>query len=273
MRVFINNNWILNNIKLILKKAAKKVNLGLVSYAELARLRSLSNQTADADLKFLKVFSPSIAGELIHLVSLSRSQIRQDLFVLAELGFKKNGYFVEFGAADGINLSNSYLLEKEFAWTGILAEPARAWQNKIRSNRPNSIIETSCVWKNSEEILLFNETKTPELSTLDLFSNSDFHIDSRKYGNKYEVQTISLNDMLAKHKAPRKIDFLSIDTEGSEFEILNSFDFESYDIKVITCEHNYGESRDKILSLLVSKGYERKFESISLFDDWYVKIA
>lgn len=275
MKVFIKNNFNLfrKKVKTALIKVAKFIGLGLVSYSELSRLRSLSAQRAGADLEFLKFLSPPIAGELVQFISRSRSQIRQDLFVLAELEFKRNGYFVEFGAADGVNLSNSYILEMDFSWKGILAEPARVWQDKIKTNRPNSIIESNCVWKNSNEVLLFNETNLAELSTIDSFSNSDSHIDYRKHGNKYEVSTISLNDLLEKHNAPRNIDYLSIDTEGSELDILSSFNFENYNIKIITCEHNYGENREKIHALLVSKGYKRKFESVSLFDDWYVKIT
>ena len=45
-------------------------------------------------------------------------QLRQDLFVINELNFKKKGFFCEFGACDGIELSNSYLLEKKFNWQG-----------------------------------------------------------------------------------------------------------------------------------------------------------
>ena len=52
---------------------------------------------------------------------LSKSQLKQDIFVLLETGFKRNGFFVEFGATNGIDLSNTYLLEKRFGWNGILA--------------------------------------------------------------------------------------------------------------------------------------------------------
>ena len=61
-----------------------------------------------------------------------------------------------------------------------------------------------------------------------------------------KVETISLNDLLKKFNAPKYIDYLSIDTEGSEFEILSSLDFSKY-ISVITCEHNYSSKRKKFL--------------------------
>ncbi len=109
-----------------------------------------------------------------------------------------------------------------------------------------------------------------ELSTINDFSSLDGHSKSREIGEKYMVDTISLIDLLNQHNAPKDIDYLSIDTEGSEYEILNAFDFKKYKIKIITCEHNYTPNRDKINLLLTSNGYERKYETISNFDDWYV---
>ena len=106
----------------------------------------------------------------------------------------------------------------------------------------------------------------------DIFSGNDRHIISRQEGKKYEVQTISLNDLLRKYQAPKYIDYLSIDTEGSEYEILNAFDFSEYSIGIITVEHNYSPKREMIFALLTSQGYKRKYENISNFDDWYVKI-
>ena len=70
--------------------------------------------------------------------------------------------------------------------------------------------------------------------------------------------------------APKIIDYLSIDTEGSEYEILKNFDFKSYKLKVITCEHNYNENREKIYNLLSDNGYKRKLTKISKFEDWYI---
>ena len=199
----------------------------------------------------------------------STSQIGQDMFVLAELGFKRDGFFVEFGATNGKDLSNTWMLEKEMGWTGILAEPAWVWHDDLVKNR-TAKISFDCVWSKSHELLSFNQSSSPELSTIDDFSDSDMHKDDRKIGDKYEVYTTSLMDLLKKYKAPKEIDYLSIDTEGSEFEILSAFDFDAYKIKVITCEHNFTPMRDKILNLLLSKGYVRKYQEFSQFDDWYV---
>jgi FkbM family methyltransferase len=203
------------------------------------------------------------------LLSKSRAQLRQDIFVLAELHFKRNGFFVEFGATNGVDLSNTYLLEKEFAWSGILAEPAKAWHKALSTNRSASI-ETKCVWRDSNSILEFNEVDQAEYSTIQSFSSSDVHTETRMKGNSYEVQTISLTDLLRKFNAPNKIDYLSIDTEGSEFDILEAFDFDEYQFSAITCEHNHTPNREKIFDLLTRHGYTRKFEQLSSWDDWYV---
>jgi FkbM family methyltransferase len=206
------------------------------------------------------------------LLAKSKAQLRQDLFVLSETNFLRGGYFVEFGATNGIDLSNTYLLEKEYRWSGILAEPATVWKRQLNENRPNSFIENRCVWSASNCILTFNETNMPELSTIDSYSLNDRHGGTRLTGHKYDVMTISLNDLLKKYKAPKYIDYLSIDTEGTEFEILNAFDFNEWTFGIITIEHNYTPSREMIFSLLSLNGYERKHQGLSRFDDWYVKI-
>ena len=216
----------------------------------------------------LELFLDLNNSELIPLVFESQSQLWQDLFVLHELKFKTDGYFVEFGAADGISLSNSYLLEKRFGWKGILAEPSTLWHSALRENR-NAMIDTRCVWSQTGSVLEFTETQVPELSTISSFVSSDFHANARKSRSTYTVNTVSLNDMLKEHRAPRAIDYLSIDTEGSEFEILSNFDFQQYEIKIITCEHNFAPDRDRIHSLMRSHGYKRKFVNHSRFD-WYV---
>ena len=200
----------------------------------------------------------------------SKSQIKQDIFVLSELGFKHGGYFVEFGATNGVDFSNTYLLEKKFGWSGIVAEPLNSKYIELIHNR-DCHVEDKCVWKSSGDFLKFLVANNSDLSTIMEFHDKDHHHQSRNNGLVLEVETISLYDLLQKYNAPRLIDYLSIDTEGSEFEILSNFDFDRYQFRVITCEHNYTSKREDIYNLLTSIGYKRKFENLSQFDDWYVK--
>ena len=93
----------------------------------------------------------------------SKSQLRQDLFVLNELNYKRNGFFVEFGATNGVDLSNTYLLEKNFDWKGLLSEPAKVWHEALINNRKCSI-EKNCIWSKSQERLNFKEVSEAEFS-------------------------------------------------------------------------------------------------------------
>ena len=199
----------------------------------------------------------------------SKSQIFQDLFVIHCLRGKRDGYFVEFGATNGINLSNTYALENSFGWTGILAEPARNWHADLKKNR-TAHIETRCVWSKSGEMLDFCEAQFGELSTLASFTEHDSYGESRKGSTNYQVETISLNDMLDLHNAPEQIDFMSVDTEGSEFTILNEFDFKKHRPLIMTIEHNYTPSREKMRALMARNTYVNVFPEISLYDDWYI---
>jgi hypothetical protein len=76
------------------------------------------------------------------------------------------------------------------------------------------------------------------------------------------------------HNAPAEIDYLSIDTEGSELTILRALDFNQWRFNVITVEHNWVQSaRDGIYSLLTSHGYARVLTEFSHREDWYIREA
>jgi FkbM family methyltransferase len=199
----------------------------------------------------------------------SKSQLFQDLFVIFCKAGKRDGFFVEFGATNGVTLSNSYLLEKELNWKGILAEPAKDWHKDLPKNR-TAAIDFRCVWSKTGEQLEFIETPYGELSTIASFSEVDGNKGGRAEGKKYMVETVSLNDLLAFHKAPKNMDFLSIDTEGSELEILSAFDFNKYSFDIMCVEHNYTEAREKLRALLESKGYVNVFSALTQYDDWYL---
>jgi len=234
-----------------------------------AKLRAACRQ-AKHDVAFLQEVPPETLREVLRSLPYSKAQKRQDLFALSELCFKRNGYFVEIGATNGVSLSNTHLLEKQFGWTGILVEPARCWHEALKANR-EAHIETRCVWKTSHETVEFREVENPVLSGIREYWNNDAHAANRQRGTHYPVQTVSLNDLLEICNAPQEIDYLSVDTEGSELDILSSFDFSRRRIRVITVEHNFTPARDGIHRLLSKNGYTRRLESVSAFDDWYVE--
>lgn len=254
-------NWILG------KAGLQVVRLGtvesLLEYAQIGR-------DIETVIGLVQELPLERRAQFIQTLRFSKSQLKQDLFALAQLNFKRDGYFVDLGAADGISGSNTYLMERRFGWRGILVEPARCWHNQLRRNR-TAAIETSCAWGESGSVVSFNEVNVPELSTIDSYSSGDSHSEARKLGKLYSVSTISLNDLLAKYDAPSQIDYLSIDTEGSEYEILSAFNFERYKFKVITCEHNFTPAREKVHELLSNRGYIRRFAEISQFEDWFTR--
>ncbi|MBS0362736.1 MAG: FkbM family methyltransferase [Proteobacteria bacterium] len=200
----------------------------------------------------------------------SHGQFLQDLWVTFELGERRNGFFVEFGAADGLRWSNSLHLERSLGWNGILAEPAHCYYPALLSAR-NCFVDRRCVWTATGERLLFNQPAIAVHATIDAYTESDNLAETRRDGVRYEVETVSLNDLLAHWNAPRRIDYLSVDTEGSELDILRAFDFDRYDVRLISVEHNHTPKRDELLAFLTAQGYRRRFETLSFVDDWYVK--
>jgi FkbM family methyltransferase len=195
------------------------------------------------------------------------SQLGQDIFVLLASGFKKNGYFVDFGATNGVDINNTFLLEKEYDWQGVVCEPSKKTFSELCKNR-TCIKENLCVFNKSGSLVDFMDCEAGDLSTIVGYGNDKWSWNRKKH-TVYQVETITLDDLLDKHNAPQVIDYLSVDTEGSEFDILSAFSF-NRDVNIITVEHNHTENRENIKTLLYNKGFTRLFEQISDFDDWYI---
>ena len=200
---------------------------------------------------------------------LSPSQLGQDLWVLEKTNYKKNGFYVEFGATDGVLLSNTYLLEKQFGWTGICAEPNPIFFEKLKKNR-NCTVAESCIAGETGKTVEF--IFADEYGGISQYASDDKHADKRmafsSAGQKALLTTISLDDFLIKLSAPKEIDYLSMDTEGNEYEILSNFRIDEWDIKLITVEHNFTNRREDIFNFLTAHGYKRIEQK---FDDWYYK--
>jgi FkbM family methyltransferase len=202
------------------------------------------------------------------LLPTSYSQRFQDIWALWETGLQRNGYFVEFGALNGKDFSNTYLLEM-LGWNGVVAEPHPDYAQEISKHR-SCTISTKCVFDSTGDTVTFHAVKgRPALSSVEGFGGEDSRAHFREEYVAHDVETITLTDLLTESSAPAEVDFLSIDTEGSELRILSAFDFEKFQIRCISVEHN-DVQRDALHDLLTSKGYRRKWEDLSGHDDWYV---
>jgi FkbM family methyltransferase len=197
------------------------------------------------------------------------SQLGQDLWVLEMSGFKRGGFFVEFGATDGVLLSNTYMLEAEFGWSGICAEPNPKFFDRLKQNR-NCVVSDACIAGKSGETAEF--IFADAFGGMARYASVDEHAERRRAyvlrDNIGELMTTSLNDFLRGHHAPHDIDYLSIDTEGSEFEILSTFPFDEWNVRLLTVEHNFSPQRELINELLQRNGYKRIDRE---WDDWYFR--
>ena len=85
------------------------------------------------------------------------------------------------------------------------------------------------------------------------------------------VDTISLNDVILKYFNGAQIDYMSVDTEGSELLILKNFNFEKYAPKIVTVEHNFSDAQNELDELFTRNNYLRFFNDFTQFDAWYVR--
>jgi len=206
-----------------------------------------------------------------------KSQLYQDMFASFVIGDKFEKTFFEFGATNGIDLSNSYTLERYLNWKGVLSEPSPQWHDDLKKNRPYTNIISECIWSESNKELNFFVSDVGVLSSLENFKESDKismpgNTQARiKNGKNIIVKTISLNDVIEKQFNSKSPSYISIDTEGSEYEILKNFNFKKYKPLVFTIEHNFTELQLKIDKLMYSNNYIRVFKFLTTFDAWYVE--
>ncbi|WPU98346.1 FkbM family methyltransferase [Mucilaginibacter sp. cycad4] len=190
------------------------------------------------------------------------SQYQQDKF-LNEVLFrsKKNGVFVDIGANDGVTISNSYFFEKNLYWTGICFEPLIEAFNKLEKNR-SSVNINGCASDRNHLDIFYNVHGYGEMLSGLKSKYDERHIERinktiKEYGGhitETKVQCFDVNDILEENGI-KKIDFVSIDTEGGELNILHAIDFDAFKIKAVVVENNY--STPDIFHFMSSKGYFR----------------
>lgn len=159
-----------------------------------------------------------------------------------------DGYYVELGANDGITQSNSFYFEKKKNWSGVLIEPSPNNYlkcRKMRSSR-NKFFCNACVGFDYKD--KFVEMTYANLMTIsnslekDLDNEKKFINQSSQYLKRYEDHFIfgakarTLTSILIDAGSPEKMDFLSLDVEGSEIEVLKGFDFSRFSFKFLLIE-------------------------------------
>ncbi len=202
----------------------------------------------------------------------SKSQIGQDK-ILDEQIFKgkKNGVFVEVGALDGFGASNTWFFEKERGWSGLLIEPNPVEFNKMNNHPRDKSFKENCAISDIEQDITFLSIEGPcnVLSGIKDFYNQQ-HMDRinrelnmyqgypkghELYSHSEEIKmnAVRLETLFDKYKID-KIDLISIDVEGAEYQVLSSINFDKVDIDVFLIENNYGLQKET--EFLKSKGYK-----------------
>ncbi|HEX7447574.1 MAG TPA: FkbM family methyltransferase [Pirellulales bacterium] len=180
------------------------------------------------------------------------SQHGQDLWAFRTLNEKPRGFFIEAGAYDGVTHSNTLMLER-LGWQGICVEPSARRFASLCENR-----DCVCV-----HALIAGKQRT-EAMFLDSGDGLSGVADQRLYGTaaeSVEMKTRRIVEILRKCRAPRAIDYFSLDVEGLEIEILSDFPFEEYQVAVWTIEHaalNLPERlpiKDQMCEMLTERGY------------------
>lgn len=195
-----------------------------------------------------------------------KSQHKQDEFIAEYFNNKREGVFVDIGAHDGESLSNTYVLEKEFGWSGICIEPMPHEFKKLAECRDSINYNCAIYNKNgSEKFTMVESDGYPDMLsgiTKDItFKHMNGVLSESQRLNApikiIDVQTRILNEILEENEVFH-IDVLSIDTEGAELKILKSIDYDKFYIDLIIYENgpNGNKERD-FLKTVGFKFYKR----------------
>ena len=153
---------------------------------------------------------------------------------------KKNGYFVEIGAFDGVLGSNCIHFEKSMNWEGIAIEPSKIQFEKLSKNRNCKVLNKAI--SSTEKDVEFIEVieGLTQMSGIDDDNYSAKLIIENNKKNKFNKNKMKTSTF-EKSILTKEIDYLSIDIEGAELDVLKSINFQEFIIKVISVENNNPE--------------------------------
>ena len=194
------------------------------------------------------------------------SHIGQDQWVSEVFRYKRNGFFLDFGSLDGVLTNNTYVLETDLRWHGICVEANPTYYPAVCSSR-RVITVNAALWPQSRESIEMLDAHG--LSSVTKYSSADKvgPLRAQISRRRFHVDTINPTELLDRFSAPTLIDYMSLDVEGCELDVLEALDLSRYKFGLMTIEH--GEVRERqslIRNLLLPLGYEvlERF-----YDDWF----
>jgi FkbM family methyltransferase len=189
------------------------------------------------------------------------SQVGQDTWVFGEVfNGKRGGYFVDLGAHDGVALSNTYLLEKKYGWSGICVEANPETFSQLRRNRGVRCVE-ACLDAGEGWVEFAKRNAMGGI----ISTETDNKPARDRGGKVVRMRTRTLESVLDENGAPREIDYLSVDLEGAEERVLEGFNFGKYRFRAVTIERPSGA----LQALLARQGY-RLVKEIPGLDFFYI---
>lgn len=196
---------------------------------------------------------------------ISYAQSGEDLivdFLLTWVLKVKDPCYLDIGAHHPYALSNTYLFYKK-GCRGVNIEPDPFLFNYIKKMRPNDItINKGVGFKRESQLADFYIMSSRELNTFSISEAQRISAAGTTTIREIKkIELININSLFAQYFSDRDLDFLSVDVEGLDYEILNSMNFASYHPKVICVEtsiYNWGGpviKRQETIDLLLNKGY------------------
>ncbi|OGE45028.1 hypothetical protein A3B39_05500 [Candidatus Daviesbacteria bacterium RIFCSPLOWO2_01_FULL_37_10] len=192
----------------------------------------------------------------------SYSQWGEDIIIDKLLGMKNKGFYIDIGAYDPIRFSNTQRFYNK-GWKGINIEPDPIRINKFYKLRPRDINLNVGV-ANKNGLLDFFKFSPQTLSTFSKTALEDYQKQGHINTKVLKIKVSKLGQILEKEHKNKLVDFFSIDTEGSDLEVLKSNNWKKFRPKVI-CIEGQGSSPKKFLEKLgYKKVYTNQTNSIFL---------
>lgn len=169
----------------------------------------------------------------------------QDLIAFLYFSGKSAGFYVDIGAFDGVQISNTYALEK-IGWDGVCIEPIPEIFSLLETNRNSHMYNVAISSEAKHEVNFSKVPRSLGLSGLEHQMPERIRKGLENQELKIEnitVNTMTFDDVMKHHSEIKYVDFLSIDVEGGEIDVLDSIDFERYRFGLITIENNAGTAK------------------------------